>query len=550
MYFKSLHVLNLCGGSTLICRQKFKPPSTIATLPLCSQQKTLNSWNRISSIKISKTLLLKHHQTSCRFILLRLRRILQNSKRCVSRHRRQRWLSHYSCNATNLLGHGFPHVSSKIWSNHEWHIVTPHPPHLPYKKRQNKSPWEGVVPNLPFSHWTANLSQSWQTNPYWKGGIASTPSWQCFSHLLSTLPRLPWVGHSTKMVPLPVICLWRPGCPIVSKQLSQRESREKDRKREKKSKEKEQRRSCDAMNWTQLLNVEPEDQYSCVFDSEGGREDSSKGRLVQTEEFRQIKHIPSLWGLHNLFAVETSWFQSWFEVCNSRDSGIWSHGRCWIRGCQARSGTSRRNALTSNHWSGAMKLNTSFYWYLLYVVSVSINRSINQINQSTNQRMYIYICNIIYNYIIYNNIYYIYVHTFKKRITSQQWSCSVAWETWMHSGLRAQNTIRDFASLFLDASGQCTELFSSLLRSQYPWSQRMTSGWPGSNVSNMGNSIKAFDSWNVRSENSECSCSILLGLSNALVYPSPYIRTGLQQSCNWQLHTDAELEMIGYIMCK
>jgi hypothetical protein len=46
--------------------------------------------------------------------------------------------------------------------------------------------------------------------------------------------------------------------------------------------------------------------------------------------------------------------------------------------------------LTSNHWSGAMKLNTSFYWYLLYVVSVSINRSINQINQSTNQRMYIY----------------------------------------------------------------------------------------------------------------------------------------------------------------
>jgi hypothetical protein len=48
------------------------------------------------------------------------------------------------------------------------------------------------------------------------------------------------------------------------------------------------------MNWTQLLNVEPEDQYSCVFDSEGGREDSSKGRLVQTEEFRQIEHIPSL----------------------------------------------------------------------------------------------------------------------------------------------------------------------------------------------------------------------------------------------------------------
>ena len=215
MYFKSLHVLNLCGGSTLICRQKFKPPSTIATLPLCSMQKTSNSWNRISSIKIIKTLLLKHHQTSCRFILLRLRRIFQNSKRCVSRHRRQRWLSHYSCNATNLLGHGFPYVSSKIWSNHEWHIVTPHPPHLPYKKRQNKSPWEGVVPNLPFSHWTANLSQSWQTNPYWKGGIASTPSWQCFSHLLSTLPRLPWVGHSTKMVPLPVICLWRPGCPIV-----------------------------------------------------------------------------------------------------------------------------------------------------------------------------------------------------------------------------------------------------------------------------------------------------------------------------------------------
>ena len=52
---------------------------------------------------------------------------------------------------------------------------------------------------------------------------------------------------------------------------------EKERKRMKKSKETEQRRSCDAMNWTQLLNVEPEDQYSCVFDSEDGREDSSKG---------------------------------------------------------------------------------------------------------------------------------------------------------------------------------------------------------------------------------------------------------------------------------
>lgn len=146
MYFKSLHVLNLCGGSTLICRQKFKPPSTIATLPLCSMQQTLNSWNRISSIKIIKALLLKHHQTSCRFILLRLRRILQNSKRCVSRHRRQRWLSHYSCNATNLLGHGFPRVSSKIWSNHEWHIVTPHPPHLPYKNDKTNLPERAWCP--------------------------------------------------------------------------------------------------------------------------------------------------------------------------------------------------------------------------------------------------------------------------------------------------------------------------------------------------------------------------------------------------------------------
>jgi hypothetical protein len=70
--------------------------------------------------------------------------------------------------------------------------------------------------------------------------------------------------------------------------------KENREKKIEKSKEKEQRRSCDAMNWTQLLNVEPEDQYSCVFDSEGGREDSSKGRLVQTEEFRQIEHIPSL----------------------------------------------------------------------------------------------------------------------------------------------------------------------------------------------------------------------------------------------------------------